>query len=184
MSRILVVVDMQNDFVLGSGVLSSLESEEIIPRVVERVKEAVKEPDTYVLFTQDTHGSNYLETEEGRNLPVAHCIKGTEGHEIIHELKPYLEMERTRVFEKDTFGSRDLAEYVREITGGWESQDDKIEVMGVCTDICVISNVMLLKAFNPNTPISVIESCCAGSTTVAHYSALATMKSCQVDIKM
>ena len=184
MSRILVVVDMQNDFVIDEGVLSSMDTEAIIPNVVEKVKSSLEDPDTYVVFTKDTHGANYLETEEGRNLPIPHCVKGTFGHDIISELQPYLGEDRVKVFEKDTFGSKELAEYVSTLTGGWGSKDDRIEVIGVCTDICVISNAMLLKAFNPNTPITVIESCCAGSTTVAHYSALATMKSCQIDIRM
>lgn len=170
--KLLVVVDMQNDFV--SGALGTPEAANIVPYVVGKVVEAVNTGDA-ILFTQDTHGENYLSTQEGKNLPVSHCVKGTEGWEIIPQLQEYT-IGRTCV-EKPTFGSTELAHLAAK--GGY----DEIELVGLCTDICVISNALLLKAALPETPISVDASCCAGVTPASHRNALEAMKMCQIAVR-
>lgn len=173
MKKLLIVVDMQKDFVSGS--LGTVEAQAIVPRIVERVKNF----DGKIIFTRDTHKENYLDTQEGVNLPVAHCIKGTEGHEIIEELKSFLK-DAYVVFEKETFGSRKMAKFLRALNK--KKKIESIELIGLCTDICVISNALLLKAFLPEVPIQVNASCCAGVTPEAHDHALAVMKSCQIEI--
>lgn len=169
--KLLVVVDMQNDFV--SGALGTKEAVDIVPHVVGKVEEAVNAGTTLV-FTQDTHGANYLATQEGKNLPVPHCIKGTEGWAIIPQLQEYT-VGRT-CLEKPTFGSIDLAQ--------WAAQGayDEIELVGLCTDICVISNAMLLKAALPEAKLSVDSACCAGVTPASHNNALEAMKMCQITV--
>ena len=127
---------------------------------------------TELLFTRDTHGEDYLQTKEGKSLPVIHCVKETEGWEIIDCLKSYAD----RIFDKETFGSIALADYVAE--QGYES----IELVGLCTDICVVSNALLLKARLPETDIVVDRSCCAGVTPESHEAALEVMKSCQINV--
>lgn len=188
MSKVLVVVDMQNDFVTGS--LGTKEAQAIVPNVINKVKEYVKR-NLFIYTTQDTHESNYLETLEGLCLPVEHCIVNTDGWELIPELKsvfnlelnPDFVMKYTKLFslEKETFGSNDLVNMlkrhhleVNEIT--------EIEVIGVCTDICVVSNVMLIRAMFPNIPITVDASCCAGVTPQSHLKALDVMKMCQINV--
>ncbi|MCR5595541.1 MAG: cysteine hydrolase [Lachnospiraceae bacterium] len=173
MDKILVVVDMQNDFVTGS--LGSSEAQAIVPDVVKKIENF----DGTVVFTRDTHGENYMETQEGRNLPVVHCIEGTEGWQIIHELKHL--SEGKRIFDKYTFGSVELAEYIRQKAEA-ANGDLSVELIGVCTDICVVSNALLIKAFSKEIPVSVDPKCCAGVTVDAHEAALATMKSCQIQI--
>lgn len=168
MSKILVVVDMQKDFITGS--LGTAEAAEI----VERTAEEIKNFDGEVVFTQDTHLSIYLETQEGKRLPVPHCIKGTDGWELCDELAPLAK--GYRIFEKPTFGSIELANY---IAGGDYTE---IELIGLCTDICVISNALLLKAYLPEVRISVNSACCAGVTPQSHKNALDAMKMCQIDI--
>lgn len=170
--KLLVVVDMQNDFV--SGALGTPEAADIVPYVVGKVVAAVNAGDA-ILFTQDTHGENYLSTQEGKNLPIFHCVKGTEGWEIIPQLQEYT-IGRTCV-EKPTFGSTELAHLAAK--GGY----DEIELVGLCTDICVISNALLLKAALPETPISVDASCCAGVTPASHRNALEAMKMCQIAVR-
>lgn len=170
MKDYLIVVDMQKDFV--DGALGTKEAVAIVPDVVKRVKKAVEDGEE-VIFTRDTHEEDYLSTQEGRNLPVRHCIRGSEGWEIIPELRPYAK----RIFDKPTFGSRDLGRYLRE-----HKDIRKITVIGLCTDICVISNALLIKAFLPETPIVVEENCCAGVTPQSHKTALAAMTSCQIRI--
>ncbi len=165
----LIVVDMQNDFVTGS--LGTKEAEAIVPAVCRKV-EAFPGP---VLYTMDTHEENYLSTQEGRMLPVSHCIRGKDGWQLIPELSPFLS-DATLIFEKPTFGSRKLAEYLKER----EKEIATIELVGLCTDICVISNALLLKAYMPEIPIAVDSSCCAGVTPEAHNAAIATMRSCQI----
>ena len=171
LDKLLVVVDMQVDFVDGS--LGSPEAQQIIPRVVEKVKNALKNENT-VVYTMDTHGENYLETLEGRNLPVEHCIKGTEGWELIPELEGLLP--ELHQFKKSTFGSLDLV---------WESQKksfSEIELCGVCTDICVVSNALLLRAACPNTKIVVDSLATAGSSKEAHAAALLVMQKNHIDV--
>lgn len=166
--RILIVVDMQGDFVDGS--LGSPEARAIVPAVVEKVR-AHAGP---VIFTRDTHSPDYPHTQEGRRLPVAHCVAGTEGWQIVPELRDYA----ADVVDKPTFGSTALAERLRAMADDIEG----IEVIGLCTDICVVSNALLLKAFMPEVPIAVDSRCCAGVTPEKHLAALETMRSCQIEV--
>lgn len=170
MDKLLIVIDMQNDFVTGS--LGTKEAQQIIPAVVRKVI-AYKEVGADMIFTRDTHDTIYLETQEGKKLPVEHCIKGTRGWEIIDELKPYAE----KIFDKPTFGSLEMADYIV------NSDYKQIELIGLCTDICVVSNALLLKANLLEAEISVDSSCCAGVTPQSHNAALMTMKMCQVDVR-
>lgn len=167
--RLLVVIDMQNDFVSGS--LGTEEAGKIVPAVVEKVKDYLQRGDD-VLFTRDTHGTDYLHTQEGRKLPVEHCLFQTWGWEIIDELKPYVQ----KSFDKPTFGSLELTAYVAE--KGYQD----IELAGLCTDICVVSNALLLKANLLEAEIAVDSACCAGVTPETHKAALTTMEMCQVRI--
>lgn len=175
--RLLVVVDMQNDFVTGP--LGSPSAQAI-------VEPLMAELDGYdrIVFTQDTHyGFNYSETEEGRNLPVEHCLVGTEGFELIGPIRDYVERNRDSrrvmgVYEKQTFGSVRLAEMVSKIADSLES----VTFVGVCTDICVISNALMVKAFVPNVPIYVIEGLTAASSPKMQREAIDVMKSCHVHV--
>jgi nicotinamidase/pyrazinamidase len=170
--KILIVIDMQNDFIDGS--LGTKEAEAIVSAVIEKIKEYPKQ-DIYA--TRDTHPEDYLNTQEGKSLPVEHCIKGTKGWEIksdIAELIP-----EDHIFDKSTFGSVQLAEAVKKMN---EEEPLEIELIGLCTDICVVSNALLLKAFMPEVRISVDPSCCAGVTPEKHEAALETMRSCQIQI--
>ena len=169
--KLLAVIDMQNDFVTGA--LGTPQAQAILPAVKKRVEQALAEGAALV-FTQDTHGPQYPETQEGRRLPVPHCIQGTPGWEIVPALRPYLP--RGRIFEKPSFGSWELAAYAR------EKGFDQIEVIGLCTDICVLSNVLLLKAALPEAEILVDSACCAGVTPQSHENALSAMKICQVTV--
>ena len=172
---ILVVVDMQNDFV--NGALGTKEAVDIVPYVVGRVVDGVNRGET-ILFTRDTHEENYMETQEGKNLPIPHCIRGSEGWEIIPQLTEYT-LERT-IVDKPTFGSAVLGELLTAMDR--EMPIDRITLIGLCTDICVISNAMLLKAAFPEVPISVDSSCCAGVTTESHNTALNAMQSVQITV--
>jgi len=167
--KYLIVVDMQNDFITGS--LGSSLATAIVPYVVDKVKNY----DGRTIFTKDTHSANYLKTQEGINLPVEHCIKGTDGWQICDELKPYAE----KVVDKVTFGSVDLPQIIK----GYGEIVDEIELCGLCTDICVISNAMILKAAFPEVKISVDSKCCAGVTAESHNTALAAMKAVQIEVK-
>lgn len=168
MSKLLVVVDMQKDFVDGS--LGTNEAVAIVPQVVQEIESF----DGDVVFTLDTHSSIYLETQEGKNLPVPHCIKGTDGWKLDKAIEPLAS--GRRIFEKPTFGSVELAEYVA------DGDYDDISLIGLCTDICVLSNAMLIKAFLPEVKVSVIASACAGVTPESHENALSAMKMCQINI--
>ena len=172
MSQFLVVVDMQNDFITGA--LGTKEAQEMLPAAILKVKEH-KGP---ILYTMDTHQDNYLETSEGKKLPVKHCIKGSEGWKIAEGIVK--EGEENKVFEKGTFGSLLLAEYLRE-----KHETEKIEkitLIGVCTDICVVSNALLIKANLPEVTVEVDSACCAGVTKEKHECALETMRSCQIEV--
>lgn len=173
MKKALVVIDMQNDFIDGS--LGTKEAVEIVPAVEERIKAGLDSGEA-LFFTMDTHTEDYLTTQEGKNLPVVHCVKGTLGWEIAPSLKPYLE-QAEKVFEKPTFGSVELAEYLK--AEGYE----EIQLLGLCTDICVVSNALLIKASIPESTLSVFEKGMAGVTPETHKSALETMKMCQVLVK-
>ncbi|MBO5049474.1 MAG: cysteine hydrolase [Oscillospiraceae bacterium] len=166
--KILVVVDMQNDFI--DGALGTPEAVSIVPYV----KEVIESFDGKVLFTRDTHFADYMDTQEGKNLPVPHCVKDTEGWQIRKELDA---LRKTPAIDKITFGSKDLVEILKE-----EPSVESITFVGLCTDICVISNVMLTKAFFPEIPLIVDAKACAGVTPESHQNALAAMKMCQVRI--
>lgn len=166
--KYLIVVDMQNDFIFGS--LGSPQAAAIVPHVTDKVASF----DGTVIFTRDTHGEDYMQTQEGRKLPVMHCIKDTEGWQICNELMPFVE----RVVDKDTFGSTELPNILRASSEPIE----EIELCGLCTDICVISNAMLLKAAFPEARIVVDSSCCAGVTEESHHTALNAMKAVQIEI--
>ena len=174
MEKILVVVDMQNDFIDGS--LGTDEAVLIVDKVVEKIKNF--DGDIYVTF--DTHFDNYMETSEGENLPVPHCIKGTKGWELNEKVKNVLETKNHTKVEKLTFGSTELPELLAKRYGETEKE---IELIGLCTDICVVSNALILKANFKEDKISVDSSCCAGVTPDSHKSALETMKMCQIEIK-
>lgn len=173
--KVLVVVDMQNDFI--DGALGTKEAEAIVPKVEEKIRNF----DGIVLYTRDTHEEDYLDTQEGKYLPVMHCIRGTRGF----ELNPKIEaLRKESPIDKPTFGSRELGkrlwslneEYKQRAMGGLES----VTFVGLCTDICVISNAMIAKAFIPEVPIIVDSACCAGVTPKSHENALEAMKMCQI----
>ena len=173
--KVLIVVDMQKDFVDGS--LGTKEAREIVPNVIEKV--SVFDGD--VIFTRDTHGENYMETQEGRLLPVAHCIKGTEGWEIIGELEKIRGERGFSCYDKPTFGCTALAEDLKKLH---EAEGiASVELVGLCTDICVVSNALLIKAYLPEVPVSVDASCLAGVTREKHEAALEIMRSCQIKVE-
>lgn len=166
--RYLIVVDMQVDFITGS--LGSKDAKAIVPAVVNKVENFAGR----VMFTRDTHFDNYLQTQEGTKLPVVHCIKDTAGWQICDELKPYVKT----VVDKETFASMDLPRIIKDFGENIE----KIELCGLCTDICVISNAMILKAAFPETPVEVDADCCAGVNKERHNTALDAMRAVQIEI--
>ncbi len=166
--KFLIVVDMQVDFISGS--LGSAHAAAIVPNVVNKVKNF----DGKVIFTRDTHFDDYFETQEGKKLPVLHCVKDTDGWQICDELKPFADV----VVDKVTFGSVDLPNYL--MNGG--APIEEIELCGLCTDICVISNAMILKAAFPEVRITVDGRCCAGVTPESHQTALDAMKAVQIEV--
>lgn len=170
MKKAIVVVDMQKDFI--DGALGTKEAQEMLPRMEAKLS-AAQAAGTKLVFTMDTHGEDYLATQEGRRLPVPHCIRGTEGWEIAASLQPFVRA-AAAVVEKPAFGSTELPALLEDC--------DEIELVGLCTDICVISNALVLKAFYPEKKISVDASCCAGVTPASHAEALRAMKMCQVDV--
>lgn len=178
----LIVVDMQNDFV--SGALGTKEAEGIVPRVADRLAEALDRGEE-VLFTRDTHEEDYLNTQEGRKLPVPHCIRGTAGWEIVPQLAEYA-AGRTPI-DKPTFGSRYLGAVLKARDEDLRRQGgpgvEKVTLVGLCTDICVISNALLVKAFLPEAEVAVDAACCAGVTPESHKNALEAMKVCQIVIE-
>ena len=175
MTKVLVVIDMQNDFIDGS--LGTKEAQAIVENVVNKVR--VHDYDA-LFFTQDTHYSNYLETQEGKNLPVPHCIYGTKGWELQKDLKEIAERGRkTDVVHKSGFGVDPEFLYEKFSDYGY---DLEFEIVGLCTDICVISNVLILKALFPESKITVDSSCCAGVTPEKHEAALEVMRSCQIEV--
>lgn len=171
MQKILVVVDMQNDFI--DGALGTKEAEAIVPCVEAKIKNF----EGTVLFTRDTHETQYLNTQEGRNLPVEHCIKDTHGWQIREELDA---LRRTNAIDKVTFGSKELGEKLMLVNEA--EAIESITFVGLCTDICVISNALLVKAFLPEVPLIVDASCCAGVTPESHENALRAMAACQIQI--
>lgn len=173
MKHFLIVVDMQRDFV--DGALGTAEAVAIVPRVAEKIRTF----DGEIFATLDTHDDSYMSTAEGRHLPVPHCIKGTDGVQLDKTVAAALHERGCTTVEKRTFGSVDLPRLIKEAAG---DKDFTLELVGLCTDICVVSNALLLKAHFPEAPIAVDAACCAGVTPQAHAAAIATMKSCQIDI--
>ena len=171
MQNILIVVDMQNDFI--DGTLGTKEAVAIVPKVEEKIQNF----DGKVFFTRDTHETYYLETQEGKNLPVPHCIRGTDGWQIRKELDV---LRKTEPIDKETFGSTDLAGEL--VTINEDEEIGSITLVGLCTDICVISNALLIKASLPEVPICVDAACCAGVTPESHENALKAMEMCQIKI--
>jgi nicotinamidase-related amidase len=179
MNKILVVVDMQNDFIDGS--LGTKEARAIVPNVKKKIAEAVQNGD-HIVYTRDTHFEDYLNSREGMRLPVKHCIFETPGWEIHKDVLPPENYDRWYVFNKYTFGYDNLPSVVR--TTRELSASDEIELVGLCTDICVVSNALLLKAaFYDSMEISVDATCCAGVTPETHEAALKTMEMCQINVK-
>lgn len=172
MKKLLIVIDMQNDFIDGS--LGTSKAQKTVPIVKEKI-ETYKQNGDDIIFTRDTHGSDYLQTQEGRKLPIEHCIAGTTGHEI----SPLLDTSGCEIIDKPSFGSLTLAQRVAEKADLYS----EIELCGLCTDICVVSNALLLKVQLPEKNITVDASCCAGTTPEGHAAALKTMQACQIDIK-
>lgn len=170
MRKLLLVIDMQNDFIDGS--LGTKEAEAIVDAVKAKIRSY---PSRDIIATMDTHEKTYLDTQEGQNLPVVHCIRGTEGWRIRPDIVSLLT--EAKIYEKPTFGSVRLAEDLKVLS---QTEDIELELVGLCTDICVVSNALLLKAMMPEVRISVDASCCAGVTPEKHIAALETMKSCQI----
>jgi len=180
--KVLIVVDMQNDFI--DGALGTKEAQAIVPSVAKRIKDSTGE---MILFTQDTHGDDYLDTPEGKKLPVVHCIEGTNGWKTRDEVMNAWRNNKDTIiapdlkensFTKPVFGSTDLVDFLK----ARADQITEIELLGVCTDICVVSNAIMIKNTLPQIPIAVNQSCCAGVTPQSHQEALNTMKMCQIDV--
>ena len=171
MHKAIVVVDMQNDFI--DGTLGTREAQEMLPRMVAKLT-AARAEGVALIFTMDTHGTDYLATQEGKRLPVEHCIRGTAGWEIASALQPFVRA-AAAVIEKPAFGAPDLPAALADY--------DEIELVGLCTDICVISNALLAKAFYPEKRICVDAACCAGVTPESHANALSAMRMCQVEVR-
>lgn len=173
--KYLIVIDMQNDFITGS--LGSKEAEAILPKVIDKVQSY----EGTVLYTKDTHTKDYLNTQEGKKLPVMHCILSEEGWNLDEKLEQVAAKQNGKIYRKPTFGSVELAKDLEHINE--KEAIEEIELCGLCTDICVISNALLLKAFLPEVPIYVDAACCAGVTPESHKNALSAMKMCQIIIK-
>ena len=168
--KLLVVIDMQNDFLTGS--LANEDAVKIIPFIKEKINKALSD-DTLIVFTKDSHHEGYLKTQEGKRLPVEHCIVGSSGHDIAEELFTPI----STVIEKNTFGSTLLASYIS------NNKITDVEMVGTCTDICVVSNALLIKAHNPEVHIKVYKDGCAGTTVPNHEAALQVMRCCQIDVE-
>lgn len=176
MQDFLIVVDMQNDFV--DGALGTAEAVSIVPHVADRIAKGRKDGE-HIIFTRDTHQADYLDTLEGKKLPVPHCIEGSGGFQIVAALSEYAG--ENEVINKPSFGSVALGE--RLLEENKKETVGKITLIGLCTDICVISNALLLKAYLPDVEIAVDASCCAGVTPDSHRNALIAMKACQIEIE-
>jgi nicotinamidase/pyrazinamidase len=172
--KILIVIDMQNDFITGT--LGTEEAKRIVPLVVKRINEFEGD----VILTQDTHNQDYLNTLEGKHLPIVHCIIDTDGWKIQKDVRFAAENKTYVRYQKNTFSSIELAKDLLKINENNEIQS--IELIGLCTDICVISNALMIKAYIPEVEIFVNESCCAGVTIESHKAALETMRMCQINV--
>ncbi|WP_346961367.1 isochorismatase family cysteine hydrolase [Clostridium sp.] len=173
MKKILIIIDCQNDFVTGS--LGNEAAEQIIPSIVSLIKDFNGE----IVFTRDTHDTNYLNTTEGRHLPVEHCIKGTIGHQIHRDLLGWKDAE---IIDKHTFGSKDLIEHInKSIRGSYPSCE--LHIVGLCTDICVVSNALMIKSVFPEAKIIAHKNCCAGVDKAGHDAAMLVMERCHINIE-
>lgn len=172
--KILLIIDMQNDFI-DKTVLGTKECEKIIPNIIRKIMEKTYDN---IIVTRDTHASNYLQTQEGKHLPVPHCIEGTKGWELQKDIQEALNKSGILVtyLNKTTFGSLEAASLIRQL------QPERVELTGVCTGICVISNALVIKTINPEIPIIVDASCCACVTPESHQNALHVMNLCQIKI--
>lgn len=176
MKRVLIVIDMQNDFI--DGPLGTAEAQMIVPKVQAKIAKAATSADTQIFFTKDTHWDNYLKTPEGIALPIEHCIFNTEGWMIHKGVFPEgMEESNVEIFYKYTFGFERWGRYI----DPWITEE--IELCGVCTDICVINNAIILKTIFPDIKIIVDASCCAGTSPEMHEAALRIMKQCQIEIR-
>ena len=165
MKKTLIVIDMQNDFI--DMALGTKEAVSILPNVKERISTYIKNGDD-IIFTRDTHFEDYLETNEGKKLPIKHCIKGTKGWEIADGLY----VEGCKIIDKPSFGWMN-----------WKEEDlEDVEIVGLCTDICVVSNALIIKAAFPDANVKVNKECCAGVTVESHNAALKTMEMCQIEM--
>lgn len=181
MKKVLVVIDMQNDFI--DGALGTEEAKKIVDPVTAKIREYAGKK---VFATRDTHGEDYLETSEGRHLPVIHCVRGTEGWQLNKKVEEALIQVDAEIIDKPTFGSEILADKLFELDRQEKEQGKdgiEIELVGLCTDICVVSNALLIKSGLYETPIKVAAKCCAGVTPESHEAALLTMKMCQVEVE-
>lgn len=174
MEKLLIVIDVQNDFV--NGALGTEEAQEILPYVVDKMKQYRK---GNIIATKDTHFDNYLKTQEGSKLPVEHCVKNTLGWEFPQEISEYMKEYNVSVIEKQSFASVELVEKVKQYV---ENGLKEVEIIGICTDICVVSNALLLKGHFPELKIKVDSACCAGTTVENHNHALSIMRMCQIEI--
>ena len=170
--RYLLVIDVQNDFVNGS--LGSDDAQAVLGNIINKVKNF----DGMVTFTRDTHQTDYLSTQEGKYLPVEHCIEGTEGWELVDELKKYAGEHGSIIYDKPSFGNMNLASDIKSLYK--QNRLESVEIIGLDTDICVVSNALIIKAAVPELPIYVDPSCCAGSSRERHDAAIEVMKSCQI----
>lgn len=173
--KYLVIIDVQNDFVSGS--LGTAEAVSMLPRLLQKAEDF----EGGIIMTKDTHGEDYLQTQEGRNLPVPHCITGTSGWEFPDELEKLRKKKQAKVYEKSCFGSWELAEDIGRLYA--EGRLESVELTSLCTDICVVSNALMIKAAAPELTVYVDASCCAGVTPEKHEAALEVMRSCQVIVK-
>lgn len=174
--KILIVIDMQNDFI--TGMLGNPETVSVVDKVVNKINDFhTNEKNGIIIATLDTHFENYLSTQEGKNLPIPHCIQGTDGWNLVDKIRNSLS-EKDVIINKNTFGAIELPDIIRKI-----GKADEIQIVGVCTDICVISNAMILKAAFPEVPIKVMANCCAGITPEGHENALNAMNICQIIIE-
>lgn len=175
MSKVLIVVDMQNDFI--DGALGSKEAESIVPKVISKIENH----NGIVVYTRDTHQQEYLSTQEGKYLPVLHCVDGTHGWKLSDKIQLLSEASKSPIFDKNTFGSKKLIEFLTDLDK--EDQIEEIQLIGLCTDICVISNALTIKTFLPEVPIIVDADCCAGVTPESHNNAISAMKMCQIIVR-
>lgn len=174
MKKILVVIDMQNDFV--DGALGTKEAVLIVPNVAKKIREFDGDE---IFVTYDTHYDNYMDTLEGKKLPVPHCIEGTPGHELFPAVLEALSGRDYRSLNKKTFGTFDI---IKALSEKYPAEELSFEIIGLCTDICVVSNALIIRAEYPNASVTVDASCCAGVTPETHQAALTTMKMCQIDV--